>query len=159
MKKLLLLVVLCATTVITKAQVNAIGFQNTTGCDVWIILYGSTGACVTSHNSAAIQVPAGASFGYSDPTQVPGGMNGGGTTLGPTDYFTRVQVFYGNPAYLGVVACLSPGGISVTGSGCSGPTSNTITVQDVVPFSCTTCGTVTVQWTPAPPNAAVIQIF
>ncbi|MEZ5017035.1 MAG: hypothetical protein R2800_08270 [Flavipsychrobacter sp.] len=159
MKKLLFLVLLCAITTSLRAQVNSIGFQNTSSCDVWIVLYGSTGACATTHSSNPIQVPAGATFGYSDPTAVPGGMNGGGTTLGATDVFTRVQVLEGNPAYAGIVACLTPGGPSITGSGCLGPTSTSLLVYDVIPFTCNLCGNVTVQWTAASPTAAVIEIF
>jgi hypothetical protein len=154
MTKFIMFIMIVTIGFTAKAQVTTLQVNNTTGCGVWLIFHGSTGPCNTDYSSQAIYFGPGASAVYANPAAVPGGLlDAFFNPLGPGGVFTRVRLLKSDPN----VPC-SPGGASVTGSGCSGPSSATMTVEVGPPPLCLPCSTATtIQWLPVNPTTA--QIF
>lgn len=132
---------LCLASMWGSAQVVSLGLNNNTSHDVWVIVYGEASATCGTTYSAVVHLTSGNSIGYTTPASV----------LPSANYFTRVRLLHGDPS----IACITPGGSSVTGSGCAGPSTASVSIEDV---TCTTVYTATVDWLPQAGSAAIVEV-
>lgn len=102
MKKMFfLMALLCLIAIGANAQYTSFQISNTSSCDVYVMLYGTTSGsgCATDYNSSILVIPGTSTVTYSSPATVPGGLTGTGGTLGGGGHFTMVRVLNGPYMY------------------------------------------------------------
>lgn len=154
MKKIILsALLLCICAVATKAQYNSLDVTNTTSCDVFYILHGTTSGsgCQANYKSTLLHLGANSSVSYSDPSAVPGGLDdGNGNILGAGDDFTMALIYEGSQACISNPAaqmsdCIPGAATNVTG----------FTLEDAACMSCTSAN---IDWNVLSPSQVSVDV-
>lgn len=156
MKKLLFsLAIACLISIAATAQpYNNLAIQNTTSCNVYIELYGTTGSpsCATDYSSVVIMLPPG-SYLWNPGTSPQPLTKRGNPPLTSSDGFTKVRVYHGDPS----LDCVTAGYLDFSNCATGSITSTSSFILDHT--TCLTCGSANIDWSIVSATTALLKIY